>query len=164
MDNLTQRGQSQTAYQIMVASSKENLDAGNYDMWDSGKIDSTISVAIPYEGKTLEATHRYFWKVTVWDENDQPITSTEEAYFETSLLDSGWDNAQWIGKTNEDPNAAITKFTVDFDFIIDSDNAGIAFGAKDSSNLFTKGERPNGSLSQWSVTPFGFRKHFAGFR
>ncbi|MCS2703237.1 hypothetical protein NXW04_22740 [Phocaeicola vulgatus] len=26
-----------------------------------------------------------------------------------------------------------------------------------------KGERPNGSLSQWSVTPFGFRKHFAGF-
>ena len=146
MDNLTQRGQSQTAYQIMVASSKENLDAGNYDMWDSGKIDSTISVAIPYEGKTLEATHRYFWKVTVWDENDQPITSTEEAYFETSLLDSGWDNAQWIGKTNEDPNAAITKFTVDFDFIIDSDNAGIAFGAKDSSNLF-----------MWQVNTYDFK-------
>ena len=53
MDNLTQRGQSQTAYRIMVASSKENLDAGNYDMWDSGKVDSTISVAIPYEGKNI---------------------------------------------------------------------------------------------------------------
>ena len=25
-----------------------------------------------------------------------------------------------------------------------------------------RGERPNGSLTQWSVTPFGFKKHFAG--
>ena len=26
-----------------------------------------------------------------------------------------------------------------------------------------KGERPNGSLSQWSVTSFGFGRNFAGF-
>ena len=26
-----------------------------------------------------------------------------------------------------------------------------------------KGERPNGSFTQWSVTPFGFGRNFAGF-
>ena len=44
--------QSQNAYQIKVAKSEKELEKGKL-VWDSGKVDSGISVAIPYEGKEL---------------------------------------------------------------------------------------------------------------
>ena len=102
MHDETTRGKSQQAYRVMVASSKANLEAGTYDMMDTGRVESAESVGISYEGEPLQASTRYFWKVTVWDEANNEITSTEEAYFETSLLDSGWGEAKWIGKTNEE--------------------------------------------------------------
>ena len=141
----TTRGKSQQAYRVMVASSKANLEAGSYDMMDTGRVNSAESVGISYEGEPLQAATRYFWKVTVWDEANNEITSTEEAYFETSLLDSGWGEAKWIGKTTEEENQ-ITKYTVDVDIQIVSDSAGFAFGAKGSGDFF-----------MWQVNTFDFR-------
>ena len=39
-----ERGQRQTAYQILVASRKDFLDAEQGDVWDSGKVNSVQSV------------------------------------------------------------------------------------------------------------------------
>ena len=41
-----QRGQSQSAYRIRVASSLETLAAGEGDLWDSGKISSSETLHI----------------------------------------------------------------------------------------------------------------------
>ena len=133
------RGQLQSAYQIMVSSSAEKLAAGDYDMWDSGKVESGIAVGIPYEGKPLQATTRYFWQVKVWDQDGNIAISTEEATFETGLMDSGWDNAKWImvnNETDEPSGDDLNTFSIDFDMVIDSDNAGICFGATDKNNFF----------------------------
>ncbi|MCI8497711.1 MAG: family 78 glycoside hydrolase catalytic domain, partial [Clostridiales bacterium] len=134
------RGQLQSAYQVMVSSSAEKLAAGDYDMWDSGKVESGIAVDIPYEGNPLQATTRYFWQVKVWDQDGNTAVSTEEAYFETGLMDSGWDNAKWI-MVNKDAEGTeegggVNNFSIDFDMVIDSDNAGICFGAADKKNYF----------------------------
>src|SRR5210317_352690 len=43
------RGQMQTAYQVLVASSEENLTAGIGDKWDSGKQESGQSVNVVYQ-------------------------------------------------------------------------------------------------------------------
>ena len=145
MTNSSERNVEQKSYRIMVASSSQNLQNQEYDMWDSGKIDSGESVDISYEGKELEACKRYYWQVMVWDNKGGSISSTEEAYFETGLCDTGWDNAQWIQK-NELDDGGITSYTIDLDFIIDSANAGIAFGAKDSNNFF-----------MWQVNSYDFR-------
>ena len=60
------RGQKQTAYEIMVATSPEKLAAGEYDVWDSGKVVSDESVAIPYTGTcVLQPSTRYYWQVRV---------------------------------------------------------------------------------------------------
>ena len=58
----SQRGQMQSAYQILVASSEEKLNANISDKcakpsresgWDSGKVASDKSVNVPYEGSAL---------------------------------------------------------------------------------------------------------------
>lgn len=62
------RGRRQTAYQILVASSRELLDADRGDLWDSGRVNSAESVNIVYEGVPLSAGKRCFWKVRFSDE------------------------------------------------------------------------------------------------
>lgn len=91
------RGQKQTAYQILVASSKSKLDEGVGDVWDSGKVISDQSNNIRYEGEQLTHATRYYWTVRVWDAHNNLLTSNESAWFETGLMDVGWDDAEWIG-------------------------------------------------------------------
>ena len=49
------RGQTQTAYRILVASSKENLEKDTGDLWDSGKVESDRSIQVVYKGTPLKS-------------------------------------------------------------------------------------------------------------
>ena len=48
-----ERGQSQSAYQVLVASSEANLLAGVGDKWDSGRVASADMAHVEYEGAAL---------------------------------------------------------------------------------------------------------------
>ena len=84
----------QTAYRIVVSDEPEGLKKRKY-VWDSGKLDSAESVAIPYEGETLEQEEDYFWKVIVWDQEQKQLES-EIAKFEIGKMENVWENTQWI--------------------------------------------------------------------
>jgi hypothetical protein len=62
-------GDTQGAYQILVASTSGNLASDNGDIWDSGKVDSSVS-QVSYAGTTLAANQTYYWKARTWDNND----------------------------------------------------------------------------------------------
>ncbi len=66
-----QRGQTQTAYRILVASSPKLLDKDTGDLWDSGKVVSDQSNQIAYAGRPLESQMECYWKVRAWDKDDQ---------------------------------------------------------------------------------------------
>src|SRR2546423_1845689 len=44
------RGAKETAYQILVASSIANLAAQKGDLWDTGKVNSSQTIQITYQG------------------------------------------------------------------------------------------------------------------
>lgn len=88
------RGEHQTAYRLMVSSSKTLFSKGEYDLWDTGKRCCADHLHIPYEGAKLPAMTRCFWGVTVYGGDDMPFTS-EAAFFETGKLDTRWE-ANWI--------------------------------------------------------------------
>ena len=72
LDSLVpQRGQKQTAYQVLVASTPELLSHDNGDLWDSGRVESDQSTQLDYAGKPLASRLRCFWKVRAWDEDWQ---------------------------------------------------------------------------------------------
>ena len=52
-DDTAARDKRQSAYQILVASSREFLACGNGDLWDSGKVASDATNQIAYAGKDL---------------------------------------------------------------------------------------------------------------
>ncbi len=83
-------GTKQTAYQIQVTDAKDAV------VWDSGKVEDDKSVGIAYEGKALEEGSAYNWKVTVWTEKGEMITSAA-GIFETGVTnDQAWKDAKFI--------------------------------------------------------------------
>jgi alpha-L-rhamnosidase len=95
-----ERNWHQMAYQILVAHSPENLKNGNADVWDSGKLNSEESVAIPYAGPALESRKRYYWTVRVWDSNGRRFEAVETAWWEMGLLKKSDWSAKWISWTD----------------------------------------------------------------
>src|SRR5580692_11350211 len=90
----------QSAYQILVARSAEQLSANRGNVWDSGKVSSGESVGIAYGGPKLESRKRYYWSVRVWDKAGKAAQSSESAWFETGLLNKEDWTAKWITWTN----------------------------------------------------------------
>ncbi len=68
----SRRGEKQTAYQILVASSAKLLDQDSGDLWDSGKVASDESSQIVYSGRPLVSREECFWKVRAWDADGHP--------------------------------------------------------------------------------------------
>ncbi|MGI4787542.1 MAG: family 78 glycoside hydrolase catalytic domain [Janthinobacterium lividum] len=92
----TTRGQKQTAYEILVARSKETLAADKGDLWDSGKVVSDNSVALEYHGLPLQSGQQCFWKVRAWDKDGQPTPGSAVGIWQMGLLKpSDW-KAEWI--------------------------------------------------------------------
>ena len=88
--------ETQTAYQIQVATSPENLNSAKY-VWDSGKISSSQDLQVNYEGPKLISSTRYYWQVHVWNETGVETVS-QPSWWETGLLNkTDWEPAEWIG-------------------------------------------------------------------
>lgn len=95
-----ERGQKQTAYQILVAGSEGKLRSGIGDLWDSGKIASDETAEIYYEGKPLASRRQCFWKVRVWDSNGK-LFESPVARWEMGLLEPADWQSKWIGRTTD---------------------------------------------------------------
>ena len=91
------RGEMQTAYRILAASSPDALKADQGDLWDSGKVASDASTHIEYAGKPLHSGERVWWKVKVWDVEGRESAYTAPAFWEMGLLAPEDWKAQWIG-------------------------------------------------------------------
>jgi len=96
----SERGQHQSAYQILVASNQADLDVNKADKWDSGKVISEQSINVVYKGDALESGKTYYWKVRVWDKDGEVSPYSKTAIFEMGLLKREDWKAQWISGGN----------------------------------------------------------------
>ncbi|MFF5147584.1 family 78 glycoside hydrolase catalytic domain [Streptomyces sp. NPDC013157] len=84
----------QTAYEIQVGTGP-----GRADVWRSGKVASSNSIEVAYQGEPLDSGRAYFWRVRAWDETGATGPWSEPATWETGLLrgEKDWSGARWIG-------------------------------------------------------------------
>ena len=99
----------QKAYHILVSSSIKKLKNNVADIWDSGKIKSDQSQNVLYEGTELHSNQLVFWKVQVWNENNEQSEWSNINKWGMGLLDNeDWD-ANWIAiGEDEDPDSPET--------------------------------------------------------
>jgi len=103
-----ERAQTQSAYQILVASSRAGLEDGAGDMWDSGKVLSSETALIPYGGKPLAARTAYWWKVRVWDGAGTASVWSDVAHWSMGMLSAEDWQAKWLGGVHAEPEQTET--------------------------------------------------------
>lgn len=87
-------GKFQSAYQILAASSEKILNEKEADLWNSGKVISSASHLVKYNGKPLKSSRKIFWRVRIWDESDKKSDWSQPANWTMGILDE-W-KAKWI--------------------------------------------------------------------
>lgn len=92
----------QSAYEIIVSDSREEVQREKGGLWATGKINSSNSINIRYEGAPLKPFTRYFWRVRVYDESGASSWS-EIAWFETAMFDASDWKAVWIDDGKPQP-------------------------------------------------------------
>ncbi|MBN1420833.1 MAG: family 78 glycoside hydrolase catalytic domain [Planctomycetes bacterium] len=91
------RGQRQSAYRILAASTRAALDEDRGDLWDSGEVASDRSTHIAWAGAALRSRAEVFWKVRARDQEGKLSPWSPVARFTMGLLEpSDW-TAKWIG-------------------------------------------------------------------
>ncbi len=105
--NTEVRGQRQTAYQVLVASTPELLAKHQGDLWDSGKVESDRSIQVAYEGRPLESRMSCHWKVRVWDQEGKASAWSAPARFVTGKMKPEDWKGQWIGASEDPKHAAV---------------------------------------------------------
>jgi len=97
------RGETQTAYEILAATSAAKLRRADADLWVSGRVNSSESVHVVYAGKPLRSGQRVFWKVRAWNAAGRASAFSKPAWFETALLSPADWQARWIQSPTADP-------------------------------------------------------------
>ena len=94
--NSAKRGERQTAYRVLVASTPEHLAKQQGDLWDTGKVASDQSAQVEYAGKPLPSRMRCYWKARVWNRGGKPGPWSKPALWSMGLLEPGDWSAKWI--------------------------------------------------------------------
>ena len=136
------RGQSQTGWQIIVASELALLTPNHCDIWNSGRIMSSNSVDIPFAGKPLSSHQRCYWRVRVWDQNGAVSLWSKSAVWTMGVMDPKHWVAQWVG--TEPIGENWKDYTLQIDFKIQAHAAGIFFRSQ-----------PNGDGYMWQINTYG---------
>ena len=76
----------QTAYRIIIASSKRKIGANTGNVWDSKKIISNNSSNVEYKGENLKSNKKYYWKIKIWDKDNTQSNYSDYQEFNTGNL------------------------------------------------------------------------------
>jgi hypothetical protein len=91
-----ERGQIQTAYQVLAASRLALLKQDQGDLWDSGQVPSDETQGILYGGRALESAQQVFWKVRVWDRSGRVAAWSRAGMWTMGVLRAADWHAHWI--------------------------------------------------------------------
>ncbi|KAL0940485.1 alpha-l-rhamnosidase [Colletotrichum truncatum] len=105
-------GDLQTAYNVQVAASTADLEAGKL-IWDSGKLDGNQQHL--RLGQDLRSRDKAAWRVQVWDAFGKPSGWSDPSSWTAGLLEQGdWGDARWIDYPDRTENQPLPLFVRQF--------------------------------------------------
>jgi alpha-L-rhamnosidase len=132
------RGERQTAYQVLLASSETLLKKDKGDLWDSGKVASDQSIQVEYAGKPLESRMVCHWKVRVWDKDGKASDWSKPALWTMGLLKPEDWQAKWIKAEGDGTSPWLRK---EFTLAAAPDRATAFVNVKGYCELYVNGKK-----------------------
>ncbi len=161
------RGNKQTAYQILVASTPELLAQDKGDLWDSGKTVSDQSINVAYAGKPLTTLEAAFWKIRVWDQSDKVSPWSPSAQWTMTLLaPSDW-HAKWIGHDQPAPTENVDTparwLRKEFTAAKPIRRALVSFAGLGTSELYVNGTKAGDAVLSPALSDYAKRVYYVTY-
>ena len=99
----------QRKYRILVASSREIIATDRGDVWDSGFVTDSSSVAVCYGGEPLKPSALYYWKVMIVDNGGHKSAFSQPKGFVTAADLDDYTSVLPIEKTSQLPESMTVK-------------------------------------------------------
>ncbi|RVU01019.1 alpha-rhamnosidase [Mucilaginibacter limnophilus] len=99
MLNDNRQGAKQTAYCILVGTDSLSVLSGRGNFWSTAKI-TTSDILVVYHGKALTPYTKYYWKVELWDKDNQKLAPSAVNTFETGMMNQHNWRGNWISDNN----------------------------------------------------------------
>ena len=153
----------QTAYEVRIAASAEDLNKAGRLLWTSGKVNSAQSVDIVYEGPALKSMQKAFWQVRIWDNKKAATPWSPPASWEMGILEpSSW-KASWISLEPE-TSTAVAKpshyFRKEFSATKKIKSARVYVTSLGLYQLFMNGQKVSSDLFTPGWTSFNKRLQY----
>ena len=103
--NDVDRGETQSGYQIVVATQPTTDPRDRHVVWTSGRVASGQQAYVDANGLRLAPGSEYFWTVRTWDRAGRGGPFARPAGFGVGLGDGDW-HASWIRRPGIDPEAS----------------------------------------------------------
>jgi alpha-L-rhamnosidase len=145
------RGQKQSAYQILVASSAELLKKNQGDIWDSGKVVSDRSIQVEYAGKPLESRRVCHWQVRVWLDDGEVSGWSAPAGWSMGLLKLDDWTAKWIKHPGKQTSPWLRK---EFNLPAAPDRAMVYVNVKGLYELYVNGRKAGDDVLSPAVSVY----------
>jgi alpha-L-rhamnosidase len=152
-----QRGQKQTAYQLLVGSSQEILDKNIGDLWDTERVNSDQSIHVEYDGIPFESGMPCYWKVRVWDKDGKQSPWSQSAKWSMGLLNPDDWAAHWIGSPD---SVTAPYFRHSFNLDNTTDQAFIYIASLGYFELFINGKKVGNEVLSPAVSNFNERTYY----
>lgn len=94
---------SQSAYQILVASSAEKIGNRQGDVWDSGQVRSHTSANVAHGGSELQPNTTYYWTVRIWDQDNRTSEYASPQMFATGNFRGMISSGNWFEEEHIPP-------------------------------------------------------------
>ena len=136
----------QQSYHILAADNLKDLENNIGNLWDTKKVHSDQSIQLKYKGNKLVSRQKVFWKVRVWNQDDEISGWSKIATWEMALLQSSEWKANWIGTGElKNPKRKLKNPTSYFrkEFIVEKgiQNARIYISSIGYFELFINGKK-----------------------
>jgi alpha-L-rhamnosidase len=150
-------GTIQNACQILVASKSDLLTEEKADLWNSGKMMSSESVLVPYRGNQLKSRSVCYWKVRIWDQNDNMSEWSLPAGFSVGLLEKSDWNAYFIGLPGEHNDTVSPQLKKTFDVNRKAEKVLLHVNSLGYHEVFLNGEKVGDKVLTPAVSQFSKR-------
>jgi len=157
--NSEKNGTSQTACQILVASDINLLNEKSADLWNSGKVISSGSVLVSYGGKELISRSVCYWKVRVWDENNNISEWSNGSEFSIGLLNKTDWKANYIGFRDKDSKPISPQLRRSFNISDKSEKTLLHVNSLGYHEVYINGEKTDDHVLTPAVSQFNKRSH-----
>ncbi len=89
----------QDSYEIRAALSAKDLEKGRNLLWETGKVSSSRSIHVSYEGPPLHSFQRIYWQVKIMDNHGKSSKWSEVSSWEMGIMPG----TEWIGEWISNP-------------------------------------------------------------